>query len=126
MIGSGYATGEEVSCRSIEALRCRHAQWLLDRSAVTHMSPRGRVTWTPDADAWSRSRLADFTSHVAAHGGPVLSDYEATLGWSLRESGAFWKAVSEWSGVRWYDEPSTSLAGDAMSCPERSGSPTAR
>jgi acetoacetyl-CoA synthetase len=78
------------------------------------MSPRGRVTWTPDADAWSRSRLADFTSHVAAHGGPVLSDYEATLEWSLRESGAFWKAVSEWSGVRWYDEPSTSLADDAM------------
>jgi acetoacetyl-CoA synthetase len=78
------------------------------------MSRRGTICWIPDADAWSRSRLAEFADHVGRSGGPTLGNYEVMLQWSLADPAAFWWSLAEWAGVGWHAEPSRSLADDSM------------
>ncbi|MGB3737652.1 MAG: acetoacetate--CoA ligase [Ilumatobacter sp.] len=73
-----------------------------------------RTIWEPAADAWETSRLGSFATHVARAGGPTVVSYEEALGWSLAEPGAFWSAVADWGGVRFHDEPTTSLGSAAM------------
>ncbi|MDX2379573.1 MAG: hypothetical protein QNM02_07430, partial [Acidimicrobiia bacterium] len=66
------------------------------------MSDRGATCWTPAPDAWARSRLAEFATHITRTTGLKFDDYDTLLDWSLADPGAFWMAVSEWTDVLWH------------------------
>lgn len=73
-----------------------------------------RTIWSPPADAWERSSLADFAAHVASAGGPTCGGYDELVEWSLADLDAFWASFADWAEIRWNDEPGAALADPAM------------
>ncbi len=78
------------------------------------MAPVNRTIWEPSSTAWDDSRLGDFARHVRTSGGPSCDSYGDVLAWSLTELGAFWRAVVDWAGIRFHDEPRVSLGSATM------------
>ena len=69
---------------------------------------RGEVLWTPAGDAWSATAAGQFAS---AQG---FADYAALHAWSVAETEDFWRRVTEFTGVRWHEEPAAMCTGSAM------------
>jgi acetoacetyl-CoA synthetase len=60
---------------------------------------RGEVLWTPDRDAWRATAAGQFASRAG------FSDYASLHSWSVEHPEAFWRQATEFTGVRWHDEP---------------------
>ena len=58
---------------------------------------RGEVLWTPPADAWTATAAGRFATE---HG---FADYGALHAWSVDDLDGFWRAATEFTGVRWHD-----------------------
>jgi acetoacetyl-CoA synthetase len=76
--------------------------------------------WTPGPERVARAQLTRFHAWAADHhgapgplGGPQR-DYTALHAWSVREPGAFWRAITEWYDVRFSSPYETVLADPAM------------
>ena len=69
---------------------------------------RGEVLWTPPADAWSTTTAGRFAS---AHG---FTDYAALYAWSVGEIELFWRAATEFTGMRWHQPPAAMCTGSEM------------
>ncbi|MGI9645547.1 MAG: acetoacetate--CoA ligase [Ilumatobacteraceae bacterium] len=75
---------------------------------------RGRVIWSPPANAWADGNLSSFATHVLLHDGPECGDYRELLAWSLAEPDRFWWAFADWAGLRWHDRAASALDDPAM------------
>jgi acetoacetyl-CoA synthetase len=69
---------------------------------------RGELLWAPPADAWSATAAGRFAS---AHG---FTDYASLHAWSIDDREGFWRAATEFTGVRWRAQPVAMCAGDEM------------
>jgi acetoacetyl-CoA synthetase len=69
---------------------------------------RGEVLWAPSPDAWSASAAGRFAS---AHG---FTDYPSLHTWSIADREGFWRAATEFTGVRWRERPAAMCVGDEM------------
>ena len=69
---------------------------------------RGEVLWAPPADAWSATEAGRFAS---AHG---FTDYPSLHAWSIDDGEGFWRAATEFTGVRWRERPAAMCVGDEM------------
>ncbi|CAL9366797.1 Acetyl-coenzyme A synthetase [Streptomyces sp. enrichment culture] len=68
--------------------------------------------WQPDPDRIARARITRFQAWAAEHhGAPAEGGYPALHRWSVDELDTFWKAVTEWFGVR-FSTPCTRVLGD--------------
>ena len=72
------------------------------------MSDRGEILWSPPPDAWETTAAGRFAT---AHG---YDDYAALHAWSVGDLEGFWRAVTEFTGVRWRDPPRAMLTADRM------------
>ena len=61
--------------------------------------PADSPLWTPDRQRIAQSKLAAFTSALAARTGRSFSDYHALHEYSVVDRGAFWRAVWDFAGV---------------------------
>ncbi len=79
-----------------------------------------RPVWRPAPDRVERARITRFHADAAerrgapARTGEPEADYRALHAWSVAEPHAFWRAVTEWTGVEFTTPCSTELAGDTM------------
>ncbi|MFI1016937.1 acetoacetate--CoA ligase [Streptomyces sp. NPDC020965] len=71
--------------------------------------------WQPDADRIARARITRFQSWAAEHhGAPADGGYPALHRWSVDELETFWRAVAEWSDIRFTTPYERVLADPAM------------
>jgi acetoacetyl-CoA synthetase len=75
---------------------------------------RGEVVWTPPADVRATSRIGAFLDWLAETRGLHFDGYPALWQWSVDDLDGFWRACTEWSGVRWHDAPAVALGRRAM------------
>jgi acetoacetyl-CoA synthetase len=69
---------------------------------------RGEVLWTPPPDAWSTTAAGQFASAAG------FTDYASLHAWSVGDRESFWRRATEFTGVRWHDEPTAMGTGDEM------------
>jgi acetoacetyl-CoA synthetase len=69
---------------------------------------RGEVLWAPPDDVWAATPAGRFAS-AQGH-----ADYQSLHDWSVRELDSFWRAATEFTGVRWRDPPSAMRSGAEM------------
>ncbi|MCH0555134.1 acetoacetate--CoA ligase [Streptomyces sp. MUM 16J] len=68
--------------------------------------------WQPDPQRIAQARITQFQAWAAEHhGAPADGGYPALHRWSVDELESFWKAVTEWFGVR-FSTPYTRVLGD--------------
>jgi acetoacetyl-CoA synthetase len=79
---------------------------------VTHA--RGEIVWTPPADVRATSRVGAFLDWLAETRDLHFSGYADLWRWSVDDLDGFWSTCSEWSGVRWHDQPTAALGRRAM------------
>jgi acetoacetyl-CoA synthetase len=77
--------------------------WLRAMSA-----DRGEVLWTPADDVWSTTAAGQFASSQG------YADYAALHAWSVTETEAFWRRVTEFTAVRWHEAPAAMCTGSEM------------
>ncbi|MFE5855914.1 acetoacetate--CoA ligase [Streptomyces sp. NPDC056500] len=71
--------------------------------------------WQPDPQRIATARITRFQAWAAEHhGAPADGGYPALHQWSVRELETFWRALAEWSGVRFSTPYETVLADPAM------------
>jgi acetoacetyl-CoA synthetase len=75
---------------------------------------RGEILWTPPPDVRSTTRIGAFLAWLAATRGLEFDGYPDLWRWSVDDLDGFWRACTEWSGVRWHDQPSVALARREM------------
>ncbi|MGW5621373.1 acetoacetate--CoA ligase [Streptomyces olivaceus] len=69
--------------------------------------------WQPDAQRVARARITEFQTWAARHhGAPAEGGYATLHRWSVDAPETFWKAVTEWFGVR-FSTPYARVLGDA-------------
>ena len=73
-----------------------------------NVTRRGEVLWRPPDDRWTATAAGRF---AVAQG---FDDYAALHAWSVGDPEAFWRACTEFTGVRWRRPPSAMRAGTAM------------
>jgi acetoacetyl-CoA synthetase len=69
---------------------------------------RGEVLWTPADDVWSTTAAGQFASSQG------YADYAALHAWSVTETEAFWRRVTEFTAVRWHEAPAAMCTGSEM------------
>jgi acetoacetyl-CoA synthetase len=69
---------------------------------------RGEVLWTPDGDAWRTTAAGQFATRAG------FDDYAALHAWSVGDPEAFWRQATEFTRVRWHDEPEAMRTGGEM------------
>lgn len=74
----------------------------------------GAVVWTPDPDRIGSGPLGVFAASIAERTGIEPGDYTGLWRWSVENPGAFWEAVAEYAGARWYNPPEVALGAAAM------------
>src|SRR3954468_24766631 len=72
------------------------------------MVAEGDLLWEPSPERLGAARLTRF----AERGG--VGGYDALWRWSVADLDAFWRALAEWSGIRWSTPPSAGLAESRM------------
>ncbi len=60
---------------------------------------RGEVLWTPPADVWTATAAGRFAT---AQG---FTDYASLHAWSVAERESFWRAATDFTGMRWHEAP---------------------
>jgi acetoacetyl-CoA synthetase len=75
---------------------------------------RGEIVWTPPPGVRSTSRIGAFLDWLVESRGLAFAGYPDLWQWSVDDLDGFWRACTEWSGVRWYDRPRAALARRAM------------
>jgi acetoacetyl-CoA synthetase len=75
---------------------------------------RGEILWTPPADARATTRIGAFLDWLAEHRGLEFEGYPDLWRWSVDDLAGFWSACTQWSDVRWHDQPAAALARRAM------------
>jgi acetoacetyl-CoA synthetase len=75
---------------------------------------RGEIVWTPPPDVRATSRIGAFLDWLAEHRELHFEGYPDLWRWSVDDLDGFWRACTEWSGVRWHDAPSAALGRRAM------------
>ena len=83
------------------------------------VTARGEVLWTPPDDVWTATDAGRFAT---ANG---FGDYASLHAWSVAEPEAFWRACTEFTGVRWR-QPTVGDARRRRRCPACAGSPAPR
>lgn len=78
------------------------------------MIAEGDLLWEPDAEWIAGARITEFGRWLAARGGVTAGTYDELWQWSVSDLDAFWSAVAEWYGVRWYERPAAALADPRM------------
>jgi acetoacetyl-CoA synthetase len=73
-----------------------------------NVADRGEVLWTPDRAAWRTTAAGQFASRAG------FGDYAALHAWSVGDLEAFWRQATEFTGVRWHDEPQAMRTGGEM------------
>src|SRR3954467_6484375 len=73
------------------------------------MTVEGELLWEPSAERAAGTRIAAFARHVGVEG-----DYDALWRWSVGNLDGFWRALAEWVGIRWQEEPTAGLADASM------------
>ena len=48
-----------------------------------------------------------FVNHLQEHRQLRFENYESLHRWSVDSFGEFWGEISQWFGVKWYDQPSS-------------------
>ena len=71
----------------------------------------GTLLWEPSAERARESRLADFERFLEREKGLRFASYAELHRWSVEDLGAFWRAITEYFGVRFHDAPSAVLEG---------------
>ena len=66
------------------------------------------MLWTPPDDAWQTTALGRFATE---HG---FDDFAALIRWSIDDLDGFWRASTEFTGVRWVSPPEAIRDGDTM------------
>jgi acetoacetyl-CoA synthetase len=66
------------------------------------------VLWTPPADAWHSTAAGRFAT------GCGFSDYASLHAWSVGDTDDFWKRATDFTGMRWHDEPAAMRTGGEM------------
>ena len=56
--------------------------------------------WSPTAGAIERSQLTEFARQIERTTGEPLADFDALHNWSVREAGAFWSAVWDYTDIQ--------------------------
>ena len=69
---------------------------------------RGEVLWTPPDDAWTTTALGRFATQQG------IDDFDALIRWSIDDLDGFWRASTEFTGVRWSTPPARIRDGDTM------------
>jgi acetoacetyl-CoA synthetase len=69
---------------------------------------RGEILWTPPDDAWDTTAMGRFAT---ANG---LDDFDELIRWSIGDLDTFWRASTEFTGVRWTTPPTRIRDGDTM------------
>ncbi len=62
----------------------------------------------PDRDAWRATAAGQFASSAG------FGDYASLHAWSIGDPEAFWRQATDFTGVRWHDEPEAMLSGGEM------------
>jgi acetoacetyl-CoA synthetase len=75
---------------------------------------RGEILWTPPPDVRSTTRIGAFLNWLSDARGLEFDGYPELWQWSVDDLDGFWRACTEWSGVRWHDQPTSALARRAM------------
>jgi acetoacetyl-CoA synthetase len=75
---------------------------------------RGEIVWTPPADVRATSRIGAFLDWLADTRGLHFDGYPDLWQWSVDDLDGFWRACTEWSGVRWHDPPAVALGRRTM------------
>jgi acetoacetyl-CoA synthetase len=75
---------------------------------------RGEVVWTPPDDVRATTRIGRFLDWLADTRGLRFDEYPELWRWSVDDLDGFWRACTEWSGVRWHDEPARALGRRGM------------
>ncbi|MER7049561.1 acetoacetate--CoA ligase [Streptomyces jumonjinensis] len=71
--------------------------------------------WQPDADRIAAARITRFQAWAAEHhGAPADGGYPALHRWSVEQLETFWRALADWSGVRFSTPYESVLADPAM------------
>src|SRR3954447_27041836 len=73
------------------------------------MTVEGELLWEPSPERAAGTRIAAFARHVGVEG-----DYDALWRWSVGDLDRFWRALAEWAGIRWQEQPTAGLADAAM------------
>ena len=75
---------------------------------------RGEIVWTPPADVRTTSRIGAFLDWLADTRGLRFDGYPDLWQWSVDDLDGFWRACTEWSAVRWHEQPTSALARRVM------------
>jgi acetoacetyl-CoA synthetase len=75
---------------------------------------RGEVVWTPPAGARSTTRIGGFLDWLVESRGLAFDGYSDLWQWSVDDLDGFWRACTEWSGVRWHAQPTRVLGRRSM------------
>jgi acetoacetyl-CoA synthetase len=75
---------------------------------VDDQTARGDVLWTPPADAWSTSRLGQFTTWLGNRG-VNCEDYPTLWQWSVDDPDAFWSKFREYADLGRASGPALSV-----------------
>ena len=76
----------------------------------------GPIIWTPPPAAATTSNLARFMAYLSSQGHPFV-DYDELLAWSTSDVTEFWRAATEFTGVRWHEAPSDIVANGDLTMP---------
>jgi acetoacetyl-CoA synthetase len=77
-------------------------------------SERGEVVWSPPADVRATSRIGAFLDWLEDTLGLRFDGYHDLWRWSVDDLDGFWRACTEWSGIRWHERPSAVLGRRSM------------
>jgi acetoacetyl-CoA synthetase len=69
---------------------------------------RGEILWTPPDDAWDTTAMGRFAT---ANG---LDDFDELIRWSIDDLDTFWRASTEFTGLRWTTPPTRIRDGETM------------
>ncbi len=75
----------------------------------------GQLLWEPGSDRRNRARTTAFARWLAEHRGfDPAADYASLHHWSVKELDEFWRAFTDWIGVRWHQRPERALVEPTM------------
>ena len=60
----------------------------------------GKVLWTPTAERYNASTMAQFEQFVARTKGLTFADYNAMWRWSIDDLEGFWNAIWDFFDIR--------------------------
>ena len=69
---------------------------------------RGEMLWTPPDDAWETTALGRFATQQG------FDDFDDLIRWSIDDLDGFWRASTQFTGVRWSTPPARIRDGDTM------------